>query len=325
MANERVIHINTHLRKLRLVVLILFVAGIGAGYFLYRLDTNLFDWVALPVVWVLYVLYFAGNLLSAYVNGKEKVVFSAAEQAVYSQTILGRKTLMSFREIGAIKPYGSGYGATYFALFGRDNLYGRNPIRISPTYSSNAKGDRAYAEFERVVLPQLWAIIDDNSVPEPHPEPALTDANLVYFVKENDVYRLKSVYNHSSSTWAVVVGFLTVAGFILLSPSLRLPLLNYAIGTGLGAVFMGFLLTEKKQFQPGQFVTEYTNGLFRRAYPLPQFSTYSIIHRRYNFSYVGTDINLIFVNQRDVFLCQMRQTQKIETLIREIDYIIDKE
>lgn len=327
MPAEYVIFVNKHLQKSGYVWLVLFVLGLIAGYCLHQWNGAFFDWVTAPFSWLL-ALFFSGLSLNAHVNRGRKVIFSADDQAVYRQTLFGKKQLMTFADIGAIKPYSTNFGVTYFALFGRANLFGRNPVRVSPQYSASPKSERAYAEFEHTVLPQLWTIINREQVSRPRNLVAIRDADLVYFQKDNNGYRLKSGYNHDTWSYAIIVILLGVSVLILLSPTLRLKFFSYALGTGLGALLMAFLLTEKKYFQDGHLFSEYTAGLFRKSYPLPQFSTFQVTHRRRNFVYVGTDVSMIFNqqnNQRPVFLCQMRQTEKIEALINETKYIVDQQ
>ena len=45
------------------------------------------------------------------------MVFSISEQAVHSHWLFGKKHLMAF-DIGAIKPFTTGFGMMYFGLFG---------------------------------------------------------------------------------------------------------------------------------------------------------------------------------------------------------------
>lgn len=328
MPAEHVIFINKHLQKSGYVLLVLFVLGLIAGYCLHQWNPGFFSWLRSPGFWILYVLYFVGTSLIAYTNQQKRIVFSAADKIVYSQTMFGRKRLMAFSEIGAIKPFSTTFGGMYFALFRRDDLYGRNPVRVSPQYSASPKNERAYAEFERTVLPQLWVVINQGQVPKPTERIAFRDANLIYYEKNNEVYRLRSVYSRDGWSYAIIAILLGVSVLILLSPALRLKFFSYALGTGLGALLMAFLLTEKKYFQDGHLFSEYTAGLFRKSYPLPQFSTFQVTHRRYNFMYVGTDVSMVFSrhnNQRPIFLCQMRQTEKIEALINETNYVVNQQ
>ncbi len=230
---------------------------------------------------------------------------------------------MAFADIGAIKPYTDSWGGTYFALFSRADLYQRNPPRISPRYLP--KHQAQFLEFEKTTLPRLKILISSNMMQKSTHEAAADERGLVYFTNRNGVYQLNAVYARDKRKWtAVGVMFLTFL-FVMGSPSLRLTHLNLGLGAGLGALLVGFLMTERKLFSSGFMYSELAGGLFRKAYTLRQFRTFEVMHRRVNFIYVDTDVNLVFDigNQQSVvFLCQMKQTKHIETLLNEVRFII---
>lgn len=326
-SGEVVIPVNMHLQRLQYVVVFWYVAVAALMYWFF--DDNYPYLASLrtsPTFWLVFVLFFAGTMFLAQVNKQKKVVFSSSEQAVYSQSYFGKKQLMAFADIGAIKPYSNGFGMTYFALFGRDNLFQRNPPRISPNYTAAKKSSTLYREFEQTVVPELRALVSSSQAPNFHNQPSPVATGLTYYNEENGGYELKNTYNRTVIDKAIPVGLFAVSAFILLNPSLRLQLFSWGVGIGLAACIMAFLLTEKKLFQDGQLISEYKWGWLRKSYPASQFSTYQITHRKYNFVYVGTDVNLVFsINNKPkaIFLCQMRKTEKIEALINETNYIMD--
>ena len=324
-SGEIVIPINNHLQRVQYLILPYYVVIAALMYWVSDF-LNLGDWLSSPTVWGLYSICFAGTLFLAYVNKQKKIVFSSSEQAVYSQSYFGKKQLMAFADIGAIKPYSSAYGMTYFGLFGRDNLFQRSPPRISPNYTAAKKSDALYREFEQMTLPELRAMISNRQAPRPEKQLSPATTGLTYYTAENGGYELKNTYNRTALDKAIPVVLIGVALLILLSPEMRLKLFNVGIGMGLAGLLMGFLLTEKKRFQDGELISEYKWGWWRKAYPITQFSTYQITHRKHNFIYVGTDINLVFRidgKQKTIFLSQMRKTEKIEALINETNYIMD--
>ena len=326
-SGEVVIPINTHLQRLQYVIGVWYVAIAALMYWWFGTNPYLADLQTSPAVWFAYVFCFAGTLFLAYVNKQKKVVFSNSEQAVYSQSYFGKKQLMAFADIGAIKPYSNGFGMTYFALFGRDNLFQRSPPRISPNYTDAKKSSAWYREFEQTVLPELRAMISGSLAPRPQNQPSPAMTGLTYYREENGGYELKNTYNRTLFDRAIPVVLIGVALLILLIPEMRLKLFNVGVGIGIGGCIMAFLLTEKKRFQHRQLISEYKWGWWRKAYPIAQFSTYQITHRKYNFVYVGTDVNMVFRidnKQKAIFLCQMRKTEKIEALINETNYIMDK-
>lgn len=322
---EFIIYINRHLAKNRYVVLALALALGLVCYGLFWWNPGFFSWAGSSVFWWLYGLYVAGLLTWSILSNEKKIVFSAPDQQVYSQTAWAKKKRMAFRDIGAIKPFGNSFGVTYFALYSKNNLFQRHALRVSPPFRASKQGDRDYADFDRTILPTLWAFVNSRQNSPPIQPNLITGNALTYFHKEGSIYGLKSTYNRDSLSKVLIAFLLGVSVFILLSPSLRLHLINYGLGSGIAAGILWFIYTEKKYFQDGQLFSEYQSGLFRRSYPLAGFITYQVTHRKHNFVYVGTDISLVFaesVSRSPVFLCRMYKTEKIDALIRETNYII---
>ena len=321
-SGEISISINAHLQRVQYVLLVIFVVlGVTLYWFLGS-SPYLSPWLTSPTLWFGYGLLVVGLFVNAQINKQKKVVFSARGQAVYYQTVFGRKQLMAFADIGAIKPYSSSIQGTYFALFGRENLFQRSPPRISPAFTTAPKSEALFRQFEQTVLPQLRAMVSRSQAPEPGKPAPISDA-MVYYQREGAIFRLKNVYHRRIESYAVIAGLAAVAGWVLLDPSVRLSLLNVGIGSGLTALLLACLQTETHYFQDGQFVSEYRGGFLRKTWPVAQFDTYQITHRRHNFVYVGTDVNLVFWvgdKQREVFLCQVKKTETIESLINETNY-----
>ena len=325
-SGEISIPINAHLQRVQYVLLVVFIAIAATLYWFLGSSPYLLPWLTSPTLWIGYGLFCAGILVNAHVNKQKKVVFSAPDQAVYYQTVFGRKRLMAFADVGAIKPYDSSVQGTYFALFGRENLFQRSPPRISPAYTTAKKSEALYHQFEQTVLPQLRAMVSRSQLPESGKQ-ALEPNKLVYYQPEGGIFRLINVYHRRAESYAVIAGLTLIALWILFDSSVRLSLFNYGIGSGIAALLLAFLQTEKHYFQSGQFVSEYSGGLFRKTYPVAQFASYQITHRRHNFIYVGTDVNLVFWvadKPKAVFLCQVKKTETIDGLIRETDYIMDR-
>ena len=324
MINDQVILINPHTQRKLYAFLIVNALAFMVIYSLRQLGSETFSWLWSPVFYGLYTLFFIGTLLLNITNKSKKIIFSVRDQYVYSQTIIGKKKVMPFGDIGAIKPYDTSYGATYFGLFNKANLFGQNPIRISPAYSSGANDTRAYVAFERTVLPDLQSVIGHN-VSQNRLNNLITAVSpLTFYDRTQGTYRLKNTYPRARMSYLYVAILLAISFSILATPGLRLRYINFSIGAGIGACIMAFLLTEKKSFQQGKFISEYTNGLFRKTYLLSQFSTFQITHRKHNFIYVGTDISLL-INNQAIFLCQMRKTEAIGKLISETDFIIEQQ
>ncbi len=328
MANDQVISIHVHMQKKLLVFVAINALLVFVIYQLIRLDSSTFSWLSSPLFFGLYGLFFVGTVVANLINRGKKIIFSVRDQCVYSQSVLGRKKLMAFADIGAIKPYSTNVVGTYLALFGRDNLFAINPVRVSPHYVNSTKGDQAFAEFQDRVLPKLWATSRESTPPPVNTQSPATGSSLVYYQRDSGCYKLKNVYGRNLQNNVYVVVLFGVTLLILSTPSLRLQYLNGAIAASLVALLLLFIQTESKQFRHGQLETEFTGGLFKNTYPLSQFITYEVIHRRYNFIYAGTDINLVFnVNnkRKSVFICQMRKTEKIDALLKETSSIIEQD
>lgn len=327
-SGDYAIAVNQHLQRTQMVVLIAIV-GLSAavGWWLSG-NPYLADQLLSPRFWFWYGLLTISPLLLIFLLKQKKIVFSAVDRAVYSLSPFGRKRLMNFDEIGAIKPYTDSLGGTYFALFGGNNLYQRNPPRISPRFLTSAANLAAYQDFQRNELPKIQALLGNIGRSKTSAQPVAGDASLTHYRREGEVYFLKDTYNRSSQKKYAVYLMLAVSVIVLGSPSLRLEYINLRLGAGLGALIAGFLLTERKYIKDGQLFSEYWSGLFRQSYSLAQFSRLQITHRRMNFIYVGTDINMVFRQgdgSKHVFLCQLRKTKRVEELIRETEYILSRQ
>ena len=321
MQNDQVIFINRQLKNSQYVLLAIFFAGLLAVYFWVPVGPGLFSWMRSPVSIFFYVLFFICLFTVNHINQGKKIIFSVTEQAVFSQTVVGRKHLMNFADVGTVNTYSTGFGVTYMALFRRDNLYGRNPIRISPNFADSAKGRKQFNEFERSILPDIQVVI---AFKKANQGPIIHEADLIYYRKDKDTYWLKQTYGRDKLTW-LLIGFLVVGSiYLFITPGLTLRYLNHAIGLLLAALILTFIHTEKKRFKREQLISDYTNGMLRKTYLLSQFDAFEIIHRKYNFIYVGTDINLV-INGKSVFLCQLRKTSQIEAFINETKYVMAKQ
>ena len=320
--------VNQHLQRVQVVLLLFTLALTGAVSWWLSDNPYLSGLLLSPRFWFWYGLLTVSPLLLIFLLKQKKVVFSTMDRVVYSLSPFGRKRLMSFEEIGAIKPYTDSFGGTYFALFGRDNLYQRNPPRISPRFLTSAASLTAYQDFQQNELPRLLALLGNTRRSDFSTQPVAGDASLVYYRREGEVYFLRDTYNRGSQKKTAVYVMLAVSVIVLSSPGLRLQYINLGLGAGLGALITGFLLTEQKYLKDGQFYSEYWSGLFRQSYSLRQFNRFQITHRRMNFIYVGTEINMLFQRgdrNKPVFLCQLRKTAQVEGLIRETEHILNRE
>lgn len=327
-SGDYTIAVNQHLQRAQMVFLMFMVGLTVAVSWWLSSNPYLSNLLRSPRFWFWYGLLTISPLLLIFLLKQKKVVFSSVDRTVYSLSPFGRKHLMGFDEIGAIKPYTDSLGGTYFALFGSDNLYQRNPPRISPRFLTSASHLAAYQDFQHNELPRLRALLGNIRRLETSTWPVAGDASLVYYRQEGEVYLLKDTYNRGSQKKAAIYIMIAISVIILSSPALRLQYINLGIGAGLGALIAGFLLTEQKYIQGGRLFSEYWSGLFRQSYPLTQFSRFQITHRRMNFIYIGTDINMVF-RQREgpkhVFFCQMRKTKQVDGLIRETEYILSRQ
>lgn len=317
--------INQHWKRLQMVLLIFFAltaTGLSAWT-----HSNPYLRHASASLWFCCALLFLGPVLLGVYYRQKKIVFSVADQTVYSQTPLGRKRLMAFVDVGIVKPYSTSLGGTYFGLYRRSNLYERSPVRVSPIFPNRTAGRAAYRDFETNDLPRIQAILQKNGKPVLPVDAALNEEALVFYAQEGDRYVLKSTYSRDTKKTRASAFLLIGAAVILLTPSLRLPYFNMAIGLGLGGLIAGFLLTEKKYIQRGLFVSVFWNDLFRSEYPLRQFSRFQITHLRVNMMKAGTNVNIVFrqgSSQKEVLLSHVRKTETIDALIQETTYVLTK-
>ena len=126
-SGDYAIAVNQHLQRAKTVVLIaIVVITVTVGWWLSG-KPFLTDWLYSARFWFWYGLLTISPLLLIFLLKQKRVVLSFVDRAVYILSPFGRKRLMDFDEIGAIKPYTDSLGGTYFALFGCNNLYQRNP------------------------------------------------------------------------------------------------------------------------------------------------------------------------------------------------------
>ena len=334
---EVVIDINEHYQRFHYVVLITSLPLAGLLYW-WLGDNGYPDWQTSPTVWVVYGVLCCLVIGWGHLIKGKKVIVSSSEQAIYSQWYFGKQNLMAYADVGAIKPYQDANGKTYFGLFSHENLYERNPIRISPVFTTGAQSDAQYDEFDQATLPRVWAVINSNSrqvfstqsqAEQPvRTAPAPEVAKLTYYRTHSGGYTLRKPFSR------ILSGLLLPAVLLLFSLSFSFDTTGnqtytfLRIGFTTAAFIAIFLLTVERRFQPGEFVVQYPGGLFRRTYAMSQFSTYEIMHRSYyNVIRTGTDVSLIFLingRQKFLFLRHVRRTKNIEDLIDETNYIVDE-
>ena len=317
--------INQHWKRLQIVFLIFFGLTMAGLYGWTQSNPYLRNGSGVSSFWFWIVLLFLSPVLLGMYFRQKKIVFSVADQTIYSQTPLGRKRLMAFADVEVIRPYTSSLTGTYFGLYRSDNLYQRDPARISPIFTNRAGSQAAYRDFETTDLPRMLSILRTGEAPTQPDDARLSDDALVYYAHEGDRYVLKNTYSRDTKKTRATAFLLVGAVIILLTPSLRLQYFNMAIGLGLGGLMVGFLLTEQKSIQRGMFVSEFWNGMFRSEYLLSHFSQFQITHLRVNMMNAGTNVNVVFrqgSGQKEVLLSHVNKTETIDALIQETKYVM---
>ena len=247
--------------------------------------------------------------LLLFLAGNRQVIFSRRDETVYKSYGLGRKELVRFSEIQNID-YRAGTTPSY-RIYLKSDPYGKGINLLSPA--------KAVEEFDENIMPALKKMIN-LSASAPAELPVNLD-KLKYYSRKGDVFTLIRRFEIGFNiflfclTSALLFWGITSANKMIIFCSLA-PLL-VAIG----------LLTHTRKFDmKNRIFTHSILFVWQKSYRFEQFVRFLVVRNTMNGMYDGTDVKLIFLNDKGkeeaVKLLNIRNTKKIELFIQETKKII---
>jgi len=272
------------------------------------------------------VLPFVLACIPFFTYSRRQVIFNAADHTIYRQTIIGRKPLLRFNEVGDIV-LKTGIGQSYYIKSLADR-YGSG-YRISTSFSGEKDKDKL--EFDEVALPAIRQILAlqpagnlvyDSKV-------LLKGGILNYYTEHAQGYLLKPGGLLKLLPGVVLLGLGACYGWfsVITNPTQDKAL---AVGTTVGFVFMVFAFKKRLIFDISarQVVVSHL-GFPVSKYPLANFAGFNIVRKTYNGLYSGTDVRLKFQKPNgqsvsEVTLADFNKTNPIEPFIAETEFVLNK-
>ena len=258
---------------------------------------------------LLCLILFAPFLL-LFLAGNRQVIFSRRDETVYKSYGLGRKELARFSEIQNID-YRAGTTPSY-RIYLKSDLYGKGINLLSPA--------KAVEEFDENIMPALKKMIN-LSASAPAELPVNLD-KLKYYSRKGDVFTLIRCYE---------IGF-NIFLFCLMSALLYWGIISankMIIFCSLAPLLVAIgLLTHTRKFDTKSRVfTHSILFVWQKNYRFEQFVRFLVVRNTMNGMYDGTDVKLIFLNDKGkeeaVKLLNIRNTKKIELFIQETKKIME--
>ncbi|RXK83139.1 hypothetical protein [Filimonas effusa] len=217
-------------------------------------------------------------------------------------------------------------GGFNYKIFTKANKYGRGTV-ISSGYSKAT--DRNAVAFSTEVIPLIHQYLDFAD-PLPAEQP-VTIHEYHYFTEAGGVYQLKA-----NPTGTLILGLACLfVGIHEMTPLAWLQntstfgkLIVVIFPTLLGIIFISAAFT-KITLDTNTRIIERKSpiGINAHRYNFSEFVNFQTIRKTYNGVYTGTDVIMYFQKegsnkQKALLISSLRNTQKIERLIQEIESIM---
>jgi hypothetical protein len=273
--------------------------------------------------------------LILFLIGNRQVIFNRRDETVYISYGFGRWKLVRFSDILQIKLV-TGITSVSFRIILKKNKYGKGINLLSPV------APKAMQAFDTIIMPALKEMITLSktekqpviNIPETDEptvidfseteEPPVIDLDrLKYYTRKGNLFTLIRRYEIG---WNIFLLCVCIVGIRYGITSANTTLIYCIIPPIL--VVTG-LLTHTRKFDTDNGIFTHTIAfVWKKSYRFEQFSHYAIVRNITNGFYNGTDVKLVFVNDKGkeetVKLLSLYKTGKIEQFKQETTAIMIK-
>jgi len=284
---------------------IVYAATMGA---MWIMSISLNGEVKIEMLYICLLLF--APFLIMFLVGNRQVIFSRQDERIYRSYGVGRKELARFSEIRNIELAG---GSPSYRMYLKSDPYGKGINLLTPATP------KAIQEFDQNLMPALQKMLhisDAEVVQLP-----VDLANLKYYTRKGNTFTL---LRHFEIGWNIFLLCLAIL-FLYLGVTTKNAVLIYCI-IPMTLIAMG-LLTHTRKFDTATKVFTHSIAFFyKKAYRFDQFIRFLAVRTSVNGMYSGTDIKLVFQNDKGkeetVKLLNMRKTKKIEQFMQETKEIM---